>query len=577
MINCVYTKALSEVSYDDDAKRKLFQNIYAAMQPAQKEANAVCQKRKAWIGVASAACAVALVLALALGIFGITSQGIDVVNPISREDGLTMKSKAENAQYLPNLQLLGNKDSYGSKSNIALTSYGDNTKSADDFYNQYDVYVDDYELDFGTDDYREINDALGLIDSSLGKMTAEDIKAEVSYIFDVIPGYDQWFRLVLGASSPDNRVYSDCLYRVSYDKEKDIVCMTRVANHTSTSVYDGDARKFYATSLGDGCYESEILSVTFTRDDENREIVECVNTRYFVLDGSYYPVNRQYLSNVKDTSATKLDVYFTVKNDVCEGYADVIGDIANAYALNDISADGIFVKGIRLDYADNDDVELFKFDKWYPSEYSSAPVTTNIAYYGKKSDDRVFYVDSWDYYDEEASQGYIEFDNEYSFSGYATETDGKWYIRAGAVKEIFTTDISVGCQKGYCMYCEKEGYPYSDFLLSCGHIVSSDAITRHDKWCIYNTSNATFDESVIRKNIVSLLSKTCDGIKTGAGEFGNYDESDIYAFEYAFDEYTSRLVHSYLDGHFDFQDISDTAAKAEKEGAVLTEDKFRKN
>lgn len=582
MIDCVYTKTMSSVSFDAEKKRLLLQNMYENLEPAKKERKATLAKRSIWISAVSAVCVVAIVCALVFGVFGYQiAHRFRVNDPISQEDYLHISDTARNAQYLPNLMLMsGGNEGQIAAGNALLAGESGDGNSADDFYDQCDISVDDSELDFGIEDYRKVSDALGYIDSPLheGAATVNEIKDEIIFILDFIPGYDQWYRLPYNLPHIiDKHKYSDYLYKLSYDKPSETISMTRILWNTTVSVYDSATRKVYSSYADDDCYQAEMLEVIYTHDSQGREVVKCVNTYYFVLNGNYYPISRQYLVNVKDTSATKIYVYFTMSNELKEEYYGLDNSLQNnptsrVYDIRDIHDEGIFVKGIQLDYTGNDNINLLKFDKWYPSMYSSVPVTTNMAFYSKQGDDTAFYTDSWDYYDEENSKGYTDFENAYDFSNYVEEVDGTTTLSMGAVKKIFATDISKYYQKGYCKYCEMHDYPYSDFVRSCGHIVSGEEISRHDKWCVYNASNTTFDEPFVRQKIISQLKSMYSVIGLTSRPFDTYEENSLYGFEYAFDEYTSNLSADYLKAYYDFDEVVSTITNAEKTFSAITEE-----
>lgn len=553
MIDNRYTKMMSSLTLSQRDKNDLIQKMYEARREQAAEKPVYKKKvKRANVLVSAVAAAAVLITVCAILLTALLvnspADSIVVDNPLEEDARMYIGDTVQNAQYLPNVKLLaGSNDDFSDYSQgIALSSdYSQELKS-------YEYCYDDKIFDMGLKSYEELAESFGSLDSTLRSHgnSIEDIKDEMLLMLKIIPGSDQWFMI---PNTPQVDLYTNKIYKISYDEEAKKVNMMRVAWNTVVDLFDSDSGTIYSTSFDNDCYQSELLTVNYYFDEQDREVVECVNTRYYYFKGEYVPVFVQVLKNVKDTSATKLSVYFTVENELVEEYYSSAHQnvVDSVYTLQDVSEYGVVSNFVQLDYTDSSDVTLLKAIKSYPSMFTGNPSATNYAFYKINGNDKVYYAEAWDYLSP-SSEGTCALRN------YFGERYDGGDIPEAVVKNILLRDRDYYyVAKQYCDNCVGSDFEDSDFIKTCSHLKTADKITRGEKFLAYNPDSIYQDENLVREGIAASLEKIYSTVNGTQRDFLE-GEGNRYVFETAFDDYTRNMTEYYVDNVFDFSEKIDT-------------------
>lgn len=579
MKDCLYTDRLSEIKLKDSAKDRILQNLYEYEQnketvissqttKAQGKNKPVFKRATTWIALTASLCIVAMVAIILVSAFTVPVQDAFVINnPLKPSDRIYLESKAQNAQYLPDASILAEEAKVES-SQISLSSQAEDDIVIEnsDFANR-SYEISDSTLRLNEEDYTAVIRGLATNDyQSDSVWTVENIKQEVLFVMSIIPGYDQWFWLNGGTSYVENwENYRLATFKLNYDEKNDVITMTRISWFSTVDIYDSTERRLYSTAIESNCYSRAILEVKYYKDEQGKDTVECKNTRYYYLNGKYYPVSVDVIKNTADTCATKLSVYFTFDKDLKEPYyfdEEHRYFTYDTYDLNDINEYGALVRFTQLDYSEND-ISILRVDKLLPSLYSGIVSPTNITLYQKSGEDMMYYVGAWDYYDWESSEGYVGLRNTYAVSSFMSYEEGRPVYLCPSEKSIKESITKYA----YCYHLDEMlckscyGYPYSDFIGTCPHLKASENITRASVVKLYNTGSVFGKADDEKKEISSQLEKFYKDINGSEKEFGGWS-SDRLSFESAVDSYLGETVRCYVDNRFDIEDI----AKIEKEG-----------
>ena len=115
---------------------------------------------------------------------------------MSAQEHAYISNRVENAQYLPNTEILAGITGETS-SELSLASqdhdYGEHPDADSAYHEAY--IVDDDVLNFDLDGYNALNDQLAFISSTsyLSDTDIYEIKNQIEVVMTIIPGYDQWF------------------------------------------------------------------------------------------------------------------------------------------------------------------------------------------------------------------------------------------------------------------------------------------------------------------------------------------------------------------------------------------------
>lgn len=586
MIKCQYTQSISKIRLSQEFKNQLVENLYNAQQAMENKtlkvntqsAKTAKKGKKKWVvltSVCTALVIIAICISMVAGIGVFNKHRYVVNNPISNDLRIYMTNRTNNAQYLPNIYLLAGQSQNDENGTLATSS--ESSLATSNETNKYEsMMIDDDELLMTLEDYQEINDNLGIIDARLheGNMTVEDVKEEIKFIMTIIPGYGQWFRLPHNLPHiMDQHKYGNYMYKFDYDEQTKHISMTRIVWKTTESVYDSTTNKIYSSYLDDDCHQREVLQVDFYYDEDGREVVECTNTRYFFLNNEYYPVSTHYLKNVKDTATSKLSIYYTFENELIEEYVtdkNPGNPLDEVFVIQDIHKYGAIVKYVQLNYTDSNDISMLKIGKVFPTLYESYPITANMAFYRKQDNNMVYYIDAWDYFDEQNSTAYCDLQNIYDVNFVYDYDKEDYTIQKDEIKRSLRYDILYYHLQGkYCTRCQHNNQ--DNFIRTCRHFSTSENITRGEDLLLYNADSKYQDINLVRQDIGIQLENMAKTILGTQKPFVWEDNGD-YAFESSIDGYIDGIAKSYIDDIYRFDNIVNIVKEAEDSYARIEED-----
>lgn len=307
------------------------------------------------------------------------------------EKGAIASRKVEEAQYLPNVDLLLN-----------------DSESVNLLANKETDIENIGELEF-----RKLIDSLGTIKnvSGAGKYLGYDIyeiKEEIAFVVDKAPVFNQWFRMP-GMREKEGYVkipyYENWAYYIEMDEETNILTITRVCFNTRTSHIDWENEKSVEDySNGSSNVQFDVMQMKYYVDESGDEVVECfmydvgvekVKTGKYNDDpNSYKPYEYLYLKNVKDKSLTKYHVVsaerYRDSDTFDEGGMDVSGD--NPY--------GTKRDFLHMEYQNKDNIQILKVSEVLPTIVYKMAQTTNIMFYNEIQGYVEYYASAHDYYND---------------------------------------------------------------------------------------------------------------------------------------------------------------------------------
>lgn len=312
---------------------------------------------------------------------------LNVRNPLTAEDQSHILNVTSNAQYLPNAEILASAneaDTLASEQKISEEYNGKYTEA---------YRISENQLNFTIEDYNKFNDSLAVISETErgGNVTVYDIKEEIEFAVNLIPGYDQWFRLntnnIPHLSEDKSYEYAFNSYKLSYDKESGKITMLRLTDKVRGESYDKTTSTFYSDA-----YTSQLLTVEFYINEAGKEVVDCKIVNYLhVHDDVYYPVSAQRLINVKDSQATKYAVTYARNYDLVKE----IQNNLSAYDVTDISDKGLAVMAVQLDYTSADDISMLKTQYFTQDSHNVIPTFTAVDYYRKNAEGTTYFTSNW--------------------------------------------------------------------------------------------------------------------------------------------------------------------------------------
>ena len=401
-----YREEMSKVQMSEQKKAEIKRNIYFS---SRKEKAAVHAPRKKMSRGKKAAIAVTLsvfvVVAIGVGLFSPKLfDFFHVDTPMSPEDYLYIADRVENAQYLPNTEILAGVSVENSE--LASTVY--NTQSdevndgADPAYFRSEI-VDASELNFTLESYNKLNDKLAFISSTNSRLDTDIIavKEQIELALMVIPGYDQWFTFDhdLKYNYYPYTMLSEYAYRLSYDSETKRIRLQTFSNRIGCDIYLAETGTLYQEAPGEYyCYTREYLDVVYYYDANGNEVVDCTVIDYHRLYDTYYPVMYQRIINIKDTSLTKFAVQFMSSYDLLEGAEDydIRRNLSDAYDTAAIYPRGTDHVLIQLNYDTDSNITLLEAEHSVGDLHSGKPDNGRIAYYQKRGEDMSYVNMAWD-------------------------------------------------------------------------------------------------------------------------------------------------------------------------------------
>lgn len=552
-----YCTEISQIKLSDEKKAEI-KNALRSAQKKQKETSVTVVSAKAVkarrIKLVSA---IAATLVLVIGVSWFLSSVINVFkvnDPISYDDYLYMADVAGNAQYLPNEKILAASD----RAN-ALNNSLEEESEYDDYYQE--VYkTEKGQLDFSLEDYRTLNDSLAIISNSstTSDMTIYDIKKEIEFAIEIVPGYDQWFRLSNSLpylSESDERNYNYYSYKISNDKDAEKLTVERLCWRTRGESYDISNDKFYSDA-----YQRQYFKVEYYFDEEEREVVDCTVINYLcVKKNVYYPVSAQKLINVKDHSLTKYAATYLRQSDVVDPLKfennDDLYDLTNMYDY------GINTIMIQLNYNSSDDISLLKAYYETADKHYGRATTGELSYYRKTAEDTLYFTDGWD--------NRIKNDVEPMFVyNHARVYDSVSETHKNIVKSF--SNVRNIRYNMLCEVCEKYKPSADGVFIDCSHGVRLSSINRTQNQIFSDNSAILSDSEYLISGISEQFATFTRNLELDT-EF-ILSDNEKYVFESSVNDYVVRLGKDYYYNKVQTDGYGELDSYVDKTSAVMTEE-----
>ena len=337
------------------------------------------KKTALWIFVS-----IAVIIALIFGAIGI----LHLINrgslKFDTEKGGIASQKVETAQYTPDIDKFIAVNNSTSISSIATARSPSTLEDFNEIVQKY-ATVENY--------------------AGAGKYLGYDIyeiKNEIQFVVDNVPAFNQWFRLPTMREEQGYisiPYYEGWAYYLELNEENKALSITRVCWATRTSYLDFENRKTIEDHEdGSSIIQFEIMKTNYFFDEENNEVVECYlysvavdhtgiekfsenfeefitgepqHTRHFNPNTSdYYPLEFQYLKNVKDKLLIKYHITVSQRYAGSESFDDGGQDLRGETPY------GIRREFMIVNYGGYKDIDLTEIDQKFAtldhSEYNGA-------------------------------------------------------------------------------------------------------------------------------------------------------------------------------------------------------------
>ena len=442
---------------------------------------------------------------------------------------MIVKNRVQDAQYLPNVELLSQ------KAKVRNVDYSN-------------------ALEFNLNDYNEIVDELAIITGTAAgdENDIYGLKKEIYSVLDLVPVFGEWFQLPhANYLSSSTKQYGNYYYKFDYNSNTESINVTRMTWRVVCSAYIAEDNKIYSTRTDDEIYQHQLMQLNYYFNEDGKEVVECSVVDYLILDKIVYPIQCQYLMNIENTSTTKIQIVLRKELDIYEKYIDIYqGNFA--IDLAGYNESGSLRKIIQLNYADSKNIELLKIEQNSNTEYLSDIKTTNLAYYSKEDNYITYFTDAWDYYDK-ASVNKLELKNIFSFNEHHIT---KEEIISNLTKSQYSARQVLDTGKGsrsVCTNCFKGFYNSNLLVYKCNHNKNQDTISRNDRKIICS-NDEKYDEAMQLipwkiSNHLSVFGNTLGANKElVASTSANIcvGMNDTYQFEANIDSFTNEVAKDYV-------------------------------
>lgn len=520
----IYREAVSQTVLSAEKKTEIINRLKSAKKNGKKTeviaVSAVVAKKKRRIKTISA---IAAVLVVVIGASWLLSNFIhiySVSSPISVEEYMHMADVAENAQYLPNENILATGNAVNSLSDAQTT--GSTVLSG--FYDDAMLLGSD-DLAFSLENYRDLNDSLATVSSTSSKqeMSIYDIKKEVQTALEIVPGYDQWFMLPGSLPHLDEEKHSALSYyafKIGYDKTSGKITVERLCFKRRAESYDKNSGKFYST--GDA-YQRQYFKVEYYFDEDQREVVDCTVIDYLCIDDkNYYPISAQRLINVKDSSLTKYAATYMRSPDVVD--PSRFGNNDSLYDLTDMYDYGINTIVIQMNYDSSDDISFIKSYYEAPDAHYGRATLGELTYYRKTPDHSAYFTAGWDNRTDDWDESIRVYNN------ITTNIPSK--VRDSIIRSFaYIRDIRYNM---LCDECEDNKPSADGIFIDCRHGVLLDHVNRSQIQIFSDSENILGDPQTVLNGITEQYAKaaSCLGLETGftLGEGEHFFETSVNNF-----------------------------------------------
>ena len=472
---------------------------------------------------------------------------------------MLVKNRVKNAQYLPNLDLLSNK----SQSTELLAT------SPDAAYYSTD-------LSFDLKDYQSIVDELAIITGTATSRDTSilDIKEEIYTALDLVPAFDRWFRLPYD--------YHSTFYNLHYDKENERISITRMNWSVTCGIYSSEEDKIYSTYFDDDVEQHQIMQANYYFNEDNKEVVECSVVDFARFGKDFYPIQCQYLANIQDTSTTKIQ---SVIRKEIDAYSYKLKDNGNGNVDGGLDIDtyregGVMKKVVQLNYTDSNNVELIKIEQNQSTDYLSDINTTNLAYYLRQNDNAIYFVDAWDYYDEENSVNdislnnlfYIRVDDNLSKDRIINSFKNSSY----STRQVMSTVERGLSSRNVCSSCYNLKYNSNLLVYKCDHNKNQEQVARAERGTA--CSSLDYQDQIyelIPLNISKLISNFAKNIGISDEIISTYSGNivqkldDEYLFESNLDIFLAKASNDFIENVSLCKDVKDLYYNIKKKSKGL--------
>ncbi len=520
---------------------------------------------------------IAIILAIVLvaggvaGYFLLRKNGDPASTPLTFDlkTGRIVKNRVDNAQYLPNLDLLVQD---------AVST------AAPNYSNQL------ADLSFDLEDYRSIVDELAIITGTATRLDTSimDVKEEIYTVLDMVPAFGRWFQLPRYFEAEHAQDgYNNYFYKLDYDRSTQKISITRMTWSYTCGAYNSTNNKIYSTYLDHDIKQYQILQANYYYNEENKEVVECAVVDFAKFYNKFYPIQCQYLANIQDTSTTKIQS--VLRKDV-ETYPDKItdnpgGNIGREMDIDTYRDGGVMKKIVQLNYTDANNVELIKIEQNSNTNYYSDINTTNLAYYLKDATNAIYFVDAWDYYDEEASADDIELINMFHINPHNLSkesvmdsfTNSQYYTRQ-VMGTAGTSSNTV------CKNCYNRVYDSGLLVYKCDHNKNQENVARAYREVIASSvdyQNAMYD--MIPYSISRHLTNFAIGVginkqailDTSAGMCEELNNA--YKFESGVDAFLHNVSKEFIENISLVKDVQEIYTSAKTKSRALEVEELNKS
>lgn len=532
---------------------------------------------------------IASVLALVIIVSGVGSfflarKFIGIKVDYDFKTGMLVKNRVQNAQYLPNLDLLVSDEVQPMSASSKQSSEVEPMSSEPN----RTIYLSD--LSFSLEDYQDIVDELAIITGTATRNDTNilEIKEEIYTVLEMVPSFGKWFQLPRYFEAEHAQDgFNNFYYKLDYDKSSDKISITRMTWSYTCGAYSYKDNKIYSTYLNDDIKQYQIMQANYYYNEDNKEVVECSVVDFAKFNNNFYPIQCQYLANIQDTSTTKIQS--VIRKDV-ECYEEKItnnpgGNIGRELDIDTYREGGVMKKVVQLNYTDSDNVELIKIEQNSGTNYYSDINTTNLAYYLKEAENAIYFVDAWDYYDE-TSKDEIDLNNVFSLRTHNLSKDA--IIESFKNSDYATRQVmghaGVGSSNTVCNDCYNKTIDSGILVYKCNHNKNKTTISRASREIVFsNTSYKDEKYQLLPWHISNVLVKFAKNVGISNQEILSFSSNLCkqlnleYLFENNLDIFLTKISKEFIENISLVKDVSSLYNTIKKESVKIRKSSLNKS
>ncbi|MCL2521687.1 MAG: hypothetical protein FWE36_02375 [Erysipelotrichales bacterium] len=300
-----------------------------------------------------------------------------------RELGKAAFDRSQNAQYLPEIERLAGVEGFSRTRTAQLIDING---------------------------FVQLQERLGIIDTPHGAGSDYDIFAireEIGFVLENVPAFNQWFRIGSMRSQqgfaaiPNIEGFS---FFLEANEDASVLTITRISWRTGFNYFNFETQSS-SRDHQNGVHQFQVMQTKYYYDEQGREVVEVTVFDVGIAHGNYYPLNLQYIRNVRDTSLTRFNVSFAYRlrhDEMING--NPRGSDNGGADLRGLNPLGDEVSFLYLNYENPDDTSLLQIRQIRPiANLSRIPETTAIMFYHKTLTSSGFFAQTHDYLNNLAS------------------------------------------------------------------------------------------------------------------------------------------------------------------------------